>query len=139
MIKITQYQAFDGTLFNDEDECIEYETKSKNITDNVYLQVWDHETKVMKSIIPTQAWYVKCNKEGMDYFNCFCKIYKIYNACRIIDKDNLYNSSDVLCWCWDDIQNKWVNFDTQVQHVKDCCKLFGIPFDGKEEGKEQRQ
>lgn len=130
MIKVTQYQAFDGTMFENEDECLEYERKSK-LTANTYLQVWDYAKKKMGDSLfnfyIAEVWYVKCNKEGMDYFNYLCEREGIFG---IIDKDNLYDSSDILYWYWDDDKYKWVSFDTQLQYVKDCCKMFDIPLEG---------
>lgn len=129
MIKITQYQAFDGTVFNNEDECLKYERKSK-LTNNTYLQIWSHNQKEMGdplfNLCPDKVWYVKCNKEGMDYFNYLCENDEVV---KIIDKDNLYDSSDILYWYWDDDKYKWINFDTRLQYVKDCCKMFDIPLE----------
>lgn len=134
MIKITQYQAFDGTLFNDENDCLEYE-KQKELSNGTYLEAWDREKKVMRVVNPRKAWYVKCNKDGMYYFNYLCDT---DGALRIVDNDNLCNSSDILYWYWDNHQYRWVNFDVQLQDVKDCCKMFGIPF-GQEDEKEELQ
>ena len=129
MIKITQYQAFDGTLFDNEYECFEYEAKSK-LTDNVYLQVWDRKKREIVSpslgLKASEVWYIKCNKEGMDYFNYLCDNDHLP---RIIFADNLYDYSDILCWYWDDDKSQWANFDARVQYVKDCCKMFDIPLE----------
>lgn len=130
MIKVTQYQAFDGTLFGSEDECFEYERKSK-LVDNAYLQVWDRKKRGIVSppldLKVSEVWYIKCNKEGMDYFNYLCD--NDDHVPRIINADNLYNYSDILYWCWDEDRYKWVNFDAQIQYVKDHCKMFDIPLE----------
>ena len=115
------YEAFDGTIFEDEDECREYEIKEKAKT--VSLTMLDHKWNVLDN-----------NKE--ESFECAFAI--IVNKQEDIDfikeiaREQGYTSPWERGWgrkgdceeklgiyVYDEDNDRWVNFDDKFAEIKD--------------------
>lgn len=104
MIEITQYQAFDGTVFDDEGQCLEYE-KSKKKESAGFLVMLD--SRGIKVDSPVVATYVALDRRSIDYFNWLCNV---EGCCplEVPDVLKLFKSeSDISCFCFDDVSNPW--------------------------------
>ena len=81
------YQAFDGTMFTDEDECIKYELseKQKNLT----LVMLDNEGKKIDDISEdgyTYAFYLIINSQAdIDYVKYLADLYGYYHPWSLKD------------------------------------------------------
>ena len=116
------YEAFDGTIFEDEDECREYEIKEKAKT--LSLTMLDHKWSVLDN-----------NKE--ESFECAFAL--IVNKQEDIDfikeiaREQGYTCPWSREWCsskpiceeklgiyvYDEDRDRWVNFDEKFAEIKD--------------------
>lgn len=115
------YEAFDGTIFEDEDECREYEIAEKVKTSS--LTMLDFEWKVLDNKRETsfeEAYAIIVNKqEDIDFI-------------KEIAKEQGYNSPWTSSWrkpanceeklgvyVYDENTERWVNFDDKFAMIRD--------------------
>lgn len=123
------YEAFDGTLFEDEDECKEYEIKEK--VKSTSLTMLDCEWKVLNNNRETsfeEAFALIVNKqEDIDFI-------------KEIAEENGYTSPWSRSWrepphceeklgvyVYDENNDRWVNFDEVFAEIRDIytrCLTF---------------
>ena len=114
---IYKYEAFDGTMFDDEDECRNYETveKGKNATVALLDYKWnrlelndDGAERTYAIIVnsPEDIAFIKELFEGAGYGHPF---HRCYGGCE--EKEGIY--------VYDENHDKWVNFDEKFAEIKD--------------------
>ena len=99
MTEVTQYKAFDGTLFDDMYKCLEYENEKKKESAGYLVMLNSQGVKVDSPAIAT---YVAMDIRSIDYFNRLCNA----DGCPTIktsDVLKLFNSeTEILCFYFDD-------------------------------------
>ena len=128
MEKIVKYVAFDGTEFDDEDECVDYEleTKAKEYTE--YFALYDHDRKPIKFsaddrvldhttyIIVKDEKAISFLDDWMNYYGCLRTIGKS------TDRENIVNC--VGLWMWDDKEDVWVHWETEMSKMRELGEYF---------------
>ena len=116
------YEAFDGTIFEDEDECREYEIKEKAKT--ISLTILDHK------------WSVLDNNKEESYESAFALIVNKQEDIDFIKElareqgyscpwSRGWGSSRADCeeklgiYVYDEDHDRWVNFDEKFAEIKD--------------------
>ena len=115
------YEAFDGKIFEDEDECREYEIKEKAKT--ISLTMLDHK------------WSVLDNNKEESYENAFALIVNKKEDIEFIKE--LAREQGYICpwyagwgrkgeckeelgiYVYDEDHDRWVNFDEKFAEIKD--------------------
>lgn len=104
MIEIMQYQAFDGTVFDDRYKCLEYEKQKKKESAGYLVMLNSQGVKVDSPVVAT---YVALDRRSIDYFNWLCAV---ESCCTLQTPDvlKLFKSeSDILCFYFDDSPDSW--------------------------------
>ena len=115
------YEAFDGKIFEDEDECREYEIKEKAKT--ISLTILDHK------------WSVLDNNKEESYENAFALIVNKKEDIEFIKelaREQGYTCPWYAGWgrkgeckeelgiyVYDEDYDRWVNFDEKFAEIKD--------------------
>jgi hypothetical protein len=115
------YEAFDGTVFEDEDECREYEIKEKAKT--LSLTMLDHK------------WNVLNNDKETSYECAFALIVNKKEDIEFINelaREQGYSTPWSMAWgrkgeceeklgvyVYDENHDRWVNFDEKFAEIKD--------------------
>ena len=119
MTEITKYVADDGTEFDFEDECLEYELKGK-IRDIYGFTVYDCNGKEIKpedyrdlDCFVGEARYIKItNIKGWDEFSDLCEENDVY----------FYDGMDDFCekglYYFDDDHDYWLNWDAEYEKLR---------------------
>ena len=122
------YKADDGTIFEDEDDCIAYERACEMKDTNIYFATADGEQITIEEIA-TQSVSVE------DIYYIKCTTYEDYEKmCDLFDElGYMYprdwgdrNTSDARCWYWDENvgYGDWVNLRTRI--INELEKLKSI-------------
>lgn len=114
---IYKYEAFDGKMFDDEDECRDYETteKSKNATVTLLDYKWDklklNDDGVSRAyaIILNSSEDIAFIKELFDYVGVGHPFTDRWGNCA--EKVGIY--------VYDERHDVWVNFDEKFAEIKD--------------------
>lgn len=114
---IYKYEAFDGKMFDDEDECRDYETAEKGKNATVTLLDYKWNKLELNDDGASRAYAIICNSpediafikeffEGAGYGHPF---YHLYGDCE--EKVGIY--------VYDENHDRWVNFDKKFAEIKD--------------------
>lgn len=128
MEKIVKYVAFDGTEFDDEEDCADYEfeVKAKEYIDCFAL--YDYERKPIKfsadgSIINRVCYIaVKSEKavsfldDWMIYYGCYSTIGKSADLANIENRVGL--------WMWNEIKETWEHWETKIAKMREFGEYF---------------
>lgn len=112
-----RYEAFDGKIFDDEDECRDYEIaeKSKNATVTLLDYKWnklelnDDGASRAYAIIFNSSEDIAFIKEFFEEAGYGHPFNNLYGNCE--EKTGIY--------VYDDLHDKWVNFDEKFAEIKD--------------------
>ena len=134
------YEAFDGTIFEDEDECREYELKEKVKTTS--LTMLDYKWNVLDNNKETsfeEAFAIIVNKqEDIDFIKEIAKEQGYTSPWTA-----RWSSSNSTCeeklgvYVYDEDHDRWVNFDDKFAMIRDIytkCLAFRkdmTPFERK--------
>jgi hypothetical protein len=116
------YEAFDGTIFEDEDECREYEMKEKVKTSSLTMLNYKWEAlDNNKAISFEEAVALIVNKqEDIDFVKELAKEYGY--TCPW---SRSWSSSNSICeeklgvYVYDEDNDRWVNFDDKFAMIRD--------------------
>ena len=111
------YEAIDGEIFNNEDECLTYESylKAESIKDKTFL--WDED----KDPIEVNG-SVFTNFDKVMYFHCSTEeSFKI--IFNILEEDGytrgLTFPGDGITWMWNESSVKWQPVDYEIDALQD--------------------
>lgn len=128
MEKVITYVAFDGTQFDDEDDCVEYEflENAKEYTDGFTL--YNEAREPIK---------ISFNGNALDK-TCFI-IIKEERAIPFLDDwmidncfyetigkiaDRLSIESRIGLWIWDDKEETWKHWETEMAKMRELGEYF---------------
>lgn len=128
MEKIVKYVAFDGTEFDDEDECLDYEfeTKAKEYTE--YFALYNRDRKPIKfcaddrTLEYTNYIVVKTEKvvsfldDWMIDYGCYSTIGKAADLACIENRIGL--------WMWDEEEEIWKHWETEIAKMRELGEYF---------------
>lgn len=128
MEQIITYVAFDGTRFNDEDECIEYEfmENAKEYTDSFTLYNEDREPIKIShnedALAETKFIIVKEAKaipflDGWMTDNFFYK-----TIGKVAYRLNIENCIGL--WIWSDKEDTWKHWETEMAKMRELGEYF---------------
>jgi hypothetical protein len=119
MTEITKYMADDGTEFDFEDECLDYELKAK-VRGIHGFTVYDCNGKEIKptdyrdlDCFVSEARYIKITDiKGWDDFSDLCEENDVY----------FYDGMDDFCerglYFFDDDHDYWINWDSEYEKLR---------------------
>lgn len=128
MEKIITYVAFDGTQFDDEDECVEYEflESAKEYTDSftlynearepIKISFNEDALDETKFIIIKEAKAIFFLDEWM-IDNCFYE-----TISKVADRLNI--ESCIGLWIWDDKEETWKHWETEMSKMRELGEYF---------------
>jgi len=116
------YRAFDGTIFEDEDDCLAYEQMAEVKGANIYFADVDGEQITLEEII-TQAVstddiaFIKCGT--YEDYEKLCNLFDEFGIQSPEDWDN-YNTADAQCWYWDESTGygEWANLRKRLTELE---------------------
>ena len=128
MEKIITYVAFDGTQFDDEDECVEHEFQenAKEYTDSFTLYNEAREPiKIsfnIDALDKTKFIIIKEEKAIP-----FLDDWMIDNCCyetigSVADRLNI--ESSIGLWIWDDEEYTWKHWETEMSKMRELGEYF---------------
>lgn len=128
MEKIVKYVAFDGTEFDDEDDCLDYELEERAKEYIDYFALYDSERKPIKfsadgSIIDHICYIiVKSDKvipfldDWMIDYGCYCTIGKA------ADHNSIENRTGL--WMWNTKEEVWKHWETEIAKMRELGEYF---------------
>ena len=98
------YKAFDGTIFEDEDDCVAYERTCVMEGANIYFANADGEQITLEEIIAQSVsvediCYIKCNT--YEDYEKMCDLLDEFGSTYPHDWGNK-NATEARCWYWDE-------------------------------------
>lgn len=103
------YEAFDGEVFADKEECLTYEKGLIEEKDLTFYNWYQHEMILDDVIIRKQpVYYINCkNPEGVAYLQ------------KLQEDIGWYFPSCAGLFRWDDDEEKWVTPEDDIQKLND--------------------
>lgn len=117
-IVIYKYKADDGTMFNDECECLRYEIEQiiKNtggmVIKNAYGETFDLIDDGVDDTLNNAAYVILKTQSDVEAYNILCEYYGYQN---IKEPGN---------WYYDNDEDKWMKFDDLVDKVNEMAAFF---------------
>lgn len=113
------YEAFDGKVFTDEDECRDYELAKKS--ENVELTLLNHKLETLPNSADgfTSAMFIIVNKqEDIEFVKELAEEYG-YGHPWVRTWNSKKECEEKLgIYCYDEHTDKWVNFDDKFAEIK---------------------
>lgn len=128
MEKIVKYVAFDGTEFDDEDECLDYELETEAKEYIEHFALYDHNRKPIKFYADDQVLehtnyiVVKSEKavsfldDWMIDYGCYSTIGKAADLAGIENRVGL--------WMWSEVEETWVHWETEIAKMRELGEYF---------------
>lgn len=128
MEKIIIYEAFDGTQFDDEDECAEYEflENAKEYTDSftlyndarepIKISFSSYALNEMKFVIIKEERAIPFLDEWMNDNYFHETIGKVANRLNI--------ESCIGLWIWNDKEDTWKHWETEMSKMRELGEYF---------------
>ena len=133
------YEAFDGTIFEDEDECREYEIKEK--AKSTSLTMLDYKWNVLDNNKETsfeEAFVLIVNKqEDIDFIKEIAKEQGYTCPWSARWREPAHCEEKLGVYVYDEDNDRWVNFDDKFAMIRDIytkCLAFRkdmTPFERK--------
>ena len=133
------YEAFDGTIFEDEDECREYEIKEK--VKATSLTMLDYKWNVLDNNKETsfeEAFAIIVNKqEDIDFIKEIAKESGCTSPWTNCWREPAQCEEKLGVYVYDENNDRWVNFDDKFEMIRDIytkCLAFRkdmTPFERK--------
>ena len=113
----TIYQAFDGTPFEDQDECIDYELSlhNKELFEThgvVFLNNYDKPIKNIVNIDSVKHAFFP-SREGIEIFDEYLE--------KDIITDDIFDGKDICCntwYHWDDKEYEFYSAEEKIDEIK---------------------
>lgn len=128
MEKIIMYVAFDGTKFDDEDECLDYEFEKRAENYINYFTLYNHNRKPLKFsadkyLIDSTCYIVIKDEKAVSFLDDWmieCGCYTTIG--KAADIANLENR--VGLWMWDDPEENWKHWETEIAKMREFGEYF---------------
>lgn len=128
MEKIVKYVAFDGTEFDYEEDCVDYEfeTKAKEYVEHFTL--YDYNRKPIKfcadgRVIDRTCYIVIKDEKVVSFlddwmidYGCYCTISKSADLADIENRVGL--------WMWNEIREIWEHWETKIAKMRELGEYF---------------
>lgn len=117
-IVIYKYQANDGTMFDDDSECLRYELEQtvKNaggmVIKNAYGETFDIIDDGVDDALNNAAYVTLKTDDDVEAYNSLCEHYGYQ---KIMEPGN---------WYYDDDEDEWIKFDDLVNKVNEMAAFF---------------
>lgn len=105
------YEANDGTIFKDEDECLQYERMQRYANKALFL-LGDFNGKFipLESILSGEedlenAFFIIC--KSYEGFLQLCDLYYEFGCVAPKDWENMNDTETPYCWLWDEYKGSW--------------------------------
>ena len=126
MEKIITYVAFDGTQFDDEDECAEYEflESAKEYTDGFTLYNEAREPiKISfdRDVLDKISFVIIKEEKAIPFLDDWMINNGFY---EIIGANCLNIKSRIGLWIWDDKEDTWKHWETEMSKMRELGEYF---------------
>ena len=116
-IVIYKYQANDGKMFDDQDECLRYELEQtiKNtgmVIKDAYGEAFNLIDDGVDDALNNAAYVILKTDDDVEAYNSLCEYYGYQN---IKEPGN---------WYYDNDEDKWMKFDDLVDKVNEMAAFF---------------
>lgn len=114
---IYKYEAFDGTMFDNKDECKKYESAERNKTLTVVLLDYKWSRLELNADGIADAYVIICNSLEDVAF-----IKKLGDEAGVSHPFECYHGNcdeKIGIYFFDDIRNRWVNFDEEFKEIQE--------------------
>lgn len=116
-IVIYKYKANDGTMFDDEDECLRYEMEQtiKNtgmVIKDAYGEAFNLIDDGVDDALNNAAYVILKTDDDVEAYNSLCEYYGYQN---IKEPGN---------WYYDNDEDKWMKFNDLVDKVNEMAVFF---------------
>lgn len=128
MEKIVKYVAFDGTEFDYEEDCLDYEleTKAKEYTEHFTL--YDCLRKPIKfcaddGVLEHTYYIVVKTEKAVSFLDDWMINYGCYST--ISKSAGLADTKNhVGLWMWDEVKGTWVHWETEIAKMRELGEYF---------------
>lgn len=117
MREIRQWQAYDGTIFDDEEKCREYETEKKIASIENEVIFYNYQNKVIdapfNTINPSVIYgMVIKSKKAMEIVKDY---FEQYDSITPID----FETEEDGCWVWSDEKSDWLMVEKVKEEIEE--------------------
>lgn len=126
MEKIVKYVAFDGTEFDYEEDCADYELEAKDYIE--YFTLYDYERKPIKFCADEQILNHVCyitikDEKAVSFLDDLMYYYGCYSTIgKSAYKQNIKNC--VGLWMWDEQKEGWKHWETEMSKMRELGEYF---------------
>ena len=128
MEKIVKYVAFDGTEFDCEEDCANYELETKAKDYIEYFTLYDYDRKPIKFCaddeILADVFYIVIKDEKAI---SFLDDWMIDYGCHFTIGKSAYNQNIKNCvglWMWDEQEEGWKHWETEMSKMRELGEYF---------------
>lgn len=124
------YEAFDGKIFDNEDECLDYELAKK--AENIELTLLNGNLETLPNSADglSRAMFIIVNKqEDIDFVKTIAEECGYGHPWETFIWQSEKCEEKLGIYCYDDRTDKWVNFDDKFAEIKrayDKCFKYRI-------------
>ena len=128
MEKIIKYVAFDGTEFDYEEDCVDYEleTKAKEYTE--YFTLYDYDRKPIKfcadgRVLDHTTYIIVKDEKAVSFLDDWMNDYGCHRTIgKCADRENIVNRIGL--WMWDEKEDVWVHWETEMSKMRELGEYF---------------
>lgn len=128
MEKIIMYVAFDGTKFDDEDECLIYEFEKRAENYINHFAFYDYDRKPLKfsagtSLLNNTFYIVVKDEKAIPFLDGWMIEEGFYQT---ISKSASYANIENLVglWMWNDDEEIWKHWETEMAKMREFGEYF---------------
>lgn len=128
MEKIVKYVAFDGTEFDDEEDCADYEFEVRAKEYLEYFALYDHERKPIKfcadsRVIDRTNYIIVKTEEVVSFLDDWMIDYGCYSTIgKSADLADIENR--VGLWMWNEMKETWEHWETKIAKMRELGEYF---------------
>lgn len=125
------YRAFDGSIFEDEDDCLAYEQMAEMKDANIYFADADGEQITLEEIITQSVSiedvaFIKC--DTYEDYEKMCNLFEEFGTVCPEDWGD-ENTVDARCWYWccdepNSCYGSWVNLRVRIDELEKLKSLL---------------
>ena len=128
MEKIVKYVAFDGTEFDYEEDCVDYEFEEKAKEYLECFALYDCERKPVKfcadsRVLDHTCYIIVKDEKAVPFLDDWMIDYGCRHTIgKSANREDIENR--VGLWMWDEIEETWVHWETEIARMRELGEYF---------------
>ena len=128
MEKVVKYVAFDGTEFDYEEDCADYELETKAKEYIEYFALYDCDRKPIKfcadgRVIERTCYIIIKDEKAVSFLDDWMIDYGCcYTIGRSANREDIENR--VGLWMWDEKEETWKHWETEISKMRELGEYF---------------